>query len=97
MQEINDNLLDKLLYMARLSLSENERIAMKKDLAKMTKWLKQLEEVDTKACLPITSMTQELNRFREDIPEKPLPSQALLHNAPDRSSQYFRTPSVQKN
>lgn len=97
MKEINDELMDKLLHMARLEFSQEVRLEMKEELNKMTEWLKKLTEIDTEGIEPMTTMTTETNRLREDIPQAPLSSEQVLSNAPDRSSHYFRTLSVNKD
>ena len=96
MKEINDELMDKLLYMARLELSEEARVGMREELNKMTRWLQKLGEVDVRGVEPLTTMNMETNRLREDVPMPPLPISKVFRNAPDRSSHYFRTPTVKK-
>ena len=96
MKEINETLLDKLLYMARMELSREDRKEMEEELNKMALWLKKLGEVDVEGVLPLASVTVECNRLREDVPEPPLPAEKVLINAPERSSHYFRTLTVKK-
>lgn len=96
MKVIQDELMDKLLHMARIELSREAREEMKKELNKMTVWFQQLNEVDVEGVLPLTTMSMETNRLREDVPSPPLPASRVLQNAPDRSSHYFRTPTVKK-
>ncbi|MEM7362294.1 MAG: Asp-tRNA(Asn)/Glu-tRNA(Gln) amidotransferase subunit GatC [Bacteroidota bacterium] len=96
MREINDELMDKLLYMARLELSQQARVTMAEELNNMTRWLQKLGEVDVRGIEPLTSINVESNRLREDVPMPPLAVSKVLANAPDRSSHYFRTPTVKK-
>ena len=96
MTEITDQLMDKLLYMARLEMSPAAREQMKKELNTMVNWLHQLRELDTNDITPLTTMSRETNKLREDIPVPPLSAEQALHNAPDRSSHYFRTPAVKE-
>ena len=94
MKEINDALMDKLLHMARLEFSEKAREEMKKELNKMTEWLQKLREVNIDGVTPLSTMTKEANKLREDLPQPPLAAEEVLSNAPERSSHYFRTPVV---
>ncbi len=96
MTEITDQLMEKLLYMARLEMSPAAREQMKKELNTMVNWLHELCELDTKDITPLTTMSRESNKLREDIPAPPLSAEETLHNAPDRSSHYFRTPAVKE-
>lgn len=94
MKELNDALIEKLLYMARLELSQKAREEVKEELKKMTKWFQKLREIDTDGVLPLMTMTREVNRLREDLPEVPLSVEQTLGNAPERSSHYFKVPVV---
>ena len=96
MKVINDALMNKLLYMARIELSSEARAEMEQELDKMTVWLQQLSEVNVDGLSPLTTMSTESNRLRDDVPQPPLPASSVLYNAPDRSSHYFRTPTVKK-
>ena len=92
MATIDDQLMDKLLHMARLELAEAQRLEMMNELNKMTTWLQKLSHVNVDNIQPLISMGQSYNRLREDTPQKPLQPSSALHNAPGRSSQYFRVP-----
>ena len=94
--EINEARMDKLQYMARLQLSPAHRLKMTKELNVMAAWIRKLQEVNTEGVTPLATLTTESNRLREDVPKEPLSPARVLHNAPGRSSHYFRTLTVKK-
>ena len=92
--EVNATTLKKVLYMARLAPTAEEKTRLHKDLNNMVDWVKQLSQVDTTDVEPLASMSHEVNRLREDTPQVPLPYEKALANAPVRSSHYFQVPLV---
>ena len=93
----NDELLQKLHFLARLRYQAATSQAMVKELNRMTDWLQELQEVDVTGVEPLYALTQEHNKLRDDIPVAPLSVEQLLRNAPARSSHYFRMPTVKKH
>ena len=43
---------------------------------------------------PLIFMSPEINRLRDDIPERTVSQDQALKNAPQRDSDYFRIPKV---
>jgi aspartyl-tRNA(Asn)/glutamyl-tRNA(Gln) amidotransferase subunit C len=94
MMVINQQLLEKLMDLAKLELSGVHEEAMLQDLNKISAWIEKLQEVDTTGVLPLATMSLEQDICREDIPQKPLEHERGLVNAPRRDSNYFRVPRV---
>lgn len=92
--EITDELLDHLSEMAKLSFVGEERPLMKAKLEKMTLFMEQLNEVDTKGVEPLIFMTDEVNVLRDDVPMETITHEEALKNAPKKDSDYIRIPKV---
>jgi aspartyl-tRNA(Asn)/glutamyl-tRNA(Gln) amidotransferase subunit C len=91
---ITRELLDKIAHLARLELKEEEAQKMMDDMSAIVTWMEQLNEVDTTGIEPLTSMSHEVNAFREDRVENQLDRADALKNAPDKDDAYFKVPKV---
>jgi aspartyl-tRNA(Asn)/glutamyl-tRNA(Gln) amidotransferase subunit C len=91
---ITRELLDKIAHLARLEVKENEAEKIMQDMSAIVTWMEQLKEVDTTGIEPLTSMSHEVNAFREDKVENQLDRKATLKNAPDKDENYFKVPKV---
>ncbi len=91
---INQQLLEKLMDLAKLELSGAQEEAMLQDLNKISAWIEKLQEVDTTDILPLATMSLGQDICREDIAQTPLAHEQGLLNAPCRDSNYFRVPRV---
>lgn len=87
-------MLDKIAHLARLYIPDHERQSMQEALSKTIAWINKLRELDTTGVEPLTHMTHEINRFREDIAHSTLSRQAALSLAPQQDQVYFRVPKV---
>ena len=92
--KITRELLDKIAHLARLELSEQDAQKMMEDMTAILNWVEQLNEVDTDGVEPLTSMSHEVNAFREDEVKPHLTQEEALKNAPKKDSDYFRVPKV---
>jgi len=92
--EINRTTLDKIAHLARLQFDEKEAEKMMADMTKIVTWVEKLREVDTTGVEPLTSMSQEMNVWREDQPQRTLSQEDALAQAPHTKDSYFRVPKV---
>jgi aspartyl-tRNA(Asn)/glutamyl-tRNA(Gln) amidotransferase subunit C len=92
--EINDELIDKLSSLSRLNYQGAEREEIKKDLSRILDFVNQLSKVDTSNVEPLVHMTNESNHLRKDEPVQEITHEEALKNAPDKDSDYFRTPKI---
>jgi aspartyl-tRNA(Asn)/glutamyl-tRNA(Gln) amidotransferase subunit C len=92
--EITRELLDKIAHLARLEVKEAEAEKIMQDMSAIVTWMEQLNEVDTTGIEPLTSMSHEVNAFREDRVENQLNHADALKNAPDKDENYFKVPKV---
>ena len=86
--------LRKIAHLARLELEAGAEEAMLESLSEILTWVEMLNEVDTDHIEPLQSMSQEVNRMREDEILPPLSRERGLYNAPKKDEQYFRVPKV---
>ena len=92
--EINRAALDKIAHLARLEFGEKEAEKMMKDMTEILNWVEKLNEVDTTGVEPLTSMSNEINAFREDVVSDVLPRDQALSQAPGKDEEYFKVPKV---
>ncbi len=94
--EVNDELVDKLANLARLTFEPAEKAEIKKDLQKMISFIEKLNELDTTGVEPLLFMTEEENVLREDEVKGSITREEGLLNAPLKNEQFFKVPKVIK-
>lgn len=94
--EVNDELVDKLANLARLTFEPAEKAEIKKDLQKMISFIEKLNELDTTGVEPLLFMTDQVNVLREDEVKGSITREEGLLNAPLRDDQFFKVPKVIK-
>ncbi|HLL44260.1 MAG TPA: Asp-tRNA(Asn)/Glu-tRNA(Gln) amidotransferase subunit GatC [Segetibacter sp.] len=94
--EVNDELVDKLANLARLTFEPAEKAEIKRDLQKMISFIEQLNELDTTGVEPLLFMTDEVNVLREDEVKGSITREEGLLNAPVKDEQFFKVPKVIK-
>lgn len=92
--EINDELLDHISHLARLSFEGEERESIKSDMKNITDFMNKLGEIDTDNVEPLKFMMNEVNVLREDVAAATISHEEALKNAPQKDSDYFRIPKV---
>jgi len=94
---VNEELIDKLAKLSRLSFDPEEKKARMKDLERMLGFVEQLKEVDTEGIDPLIHINPEVNVLREDQVTEELSQNDALKNAPEHDSFYFKVPKVVEN
>lgn len=92
--EINDDLVDKLATLARLSFNASEKESIKADLGKMISFVEKLNEVDTAGVEPLLHITTNNNVMRADEVSHPISREEALKNAALKDEQFFKVPKV---
>lgn len=92
--KINRELLDKMAHLARLEFNDKDAEKMMHDMTAIVSWVEKLNQVDTTGIEPLTSMSHEVNVFRDDNPQTELTNPEVLRNAPLKNEDYFRVPKV---
>lgn len=86
--------LDKIAHLARLEFDEKDAEKMMQDMTAIVGWVEKLKEVNTDGVEPLTTMSYEINMFREDEVKEHLSHERALLNAPKKDKDYFRVPKV---
>ncbi len=88
---------NKLCRLSRLSLNDEEKGKLLKNLKDILDYIEQLEEVNTEG-VPICYTVHETlkNVVREDIPETPMSRDLFLADAPSHTGGMIRVPPVLK-
>ncbi len=92
--DINDELLDKLAFLARLKFTGQARERIKQDMAQIIAMINKLNELKLEEVEPLTHISQHLQEGREDEPQSPLDKETILKNAPLSDSDYIKVPPV---
>lgn len=92
--KVNNELLDHIAHLSRLSFEGEEREAIKQDMENITSFMDKLEELDTSNVEPLIFMLDEVNVLREDVYKETITHEEALKNAPKKDSDYFRIPKV---
>lgn len=92
--EVNDELIDRLANLARLTFEPAEKTEIKHDLQKMISFIEKLNELDTTGVEPLLFMTDEVNVLREDEVKGSITREEGLLNAPLKDEQFFEVPKV---
>jgi aspartyl-tRNA(Asn)/glutamyl-tRNA(Gln) amidotransferase subunit C len=92
--KIDRPLLYKIAHLARLEFDEKDTEKVMQDMTTIVEWVEKLNEVDTEGVEPLTSMSHELNAFREDKAKTTLTHEEVLKNAPQKDANFFRVPKV---
>lgn len=91
---INRELLDKIAHLSRLEFDEKDAERMMQDMTDIVNWVEKLKEVNTDGIEPLTTMSHEVNSFREDEVKEHLSHERALLHAPKKDADYFRVPKV---
>lgn len=92
--KIDKETINKIAHLARLEFDEKDAEKMLQDMVNMVNFVEKLNEVDTTGVEPLTTMSHEINAFREDEVKPHLDRELALRNAPKHDSTYFLVPKV---
>jgi aspartyl-tRNA(Asn)/glutamyl-tRNA(Gln) amidotransferase subunit C len=92
--KVNKETIEKMAHLSRLYFDKKDEAKMLKSMNEILSWVEKLGEVDTDGVDPLTHMTVEINRMRDDRAEEPLPREKALVNAPAHNEEFFEVPRV---
>jgi len=92
MIEIKD--VEHVAKLARLELSEEEKVRFCAQLGDILKYVEQMNEVDTTGVEPMSSALDFCNVMREDIVKYDNTREELMQNAPEREGDFFKVPKI---
>lgn len=91
---VDRQLILKLENLARLELTETERLKLQGSLTDILTMVDKLEELDTEGVEPLVYINDDINVLREDIVKNQLSQSDALKNAPDHNAVHFKVPKV---
>ncbi|HFJ9294594.1 MULTISPECIES: Asp-tRNA(Asn)/Glu-tRNA(Gln) amidotransferase subunit GatC [Bacillus cereus group] len=94
MSRISVENVKHVAHLARLAITNQEAEKFQKQLDAIVTFAEQLNELDTTDVKPTTHVLTMKNVMREDVPEKGLPVEEVLKNAPDHKDNQIRVPAV---
>ncbi len=86
--------VDNVATLARLNLSDDEKIIMEREMGEIINFAKQLEKIDTTG-IPVTAHMMPIeNVFRKDVPCISYTREQLLKNAPQKQDGFIFVPQI---
>lgn len=92
--QITPELVDYVAALARLRLSEEERLGAQRDLGRILGYVGKLEELDTEGVTPMSHAFPVQNVFREDVALPSMARDDVLKNAPQQKDGCFLVPKT---
>ncbi|MDE3840818.1 Asp-tRNA(Asn)/Glu-tRNA(Gln) amidotransferase GatCAB subunit C [Bacillus methanolicus] len=94
MSRISKDQVKHVAHLARLAITEEEAEKFTKQLDAIISFAEQLNELNTEDVKPTSHVLEMKNVLREDKPEKGLPQEEVLKNAPEHEKGQFKVPSI---
>ncbi len=91
---IDDKALDKLCFLARLALNDNEREGVKAELTQMLDFVAELNQANVDQCEPMAHPYDTVLHLREDVVLTGDRCDALTALAPAASAGLYLVPKV---
>jgi aspartyl-tRNA(Asn)/glutamyl-tRNA(Gln) amidotransferase subunit C len=86
--------VEHIAVLARLRLTAEEKSQLIKQLDQILGYMEKLKQLDTSNMEPFSHAVDAVNALREDrVANRPDPD-ALLANAPERDTTFFRVPKI---
>ena len=89
---IDDETMENVCILAKLSLTEEEKEKAKEEMQKMLDYVEKLDELDTSKVEPMSHIFGDENVFREDVVTNGDESEKTLKNAPGEKDNMFMVP-----
>lgn len=86
--------VEHVAKLARLELSEEEKIKFTTQLGDVLKYVEQMNEVDTSNVEPMAHAVDFVNVMRDDIVNYEQTHDELMQNAPDSENGFFKVPKI---
>lgn len=86
--------VDHIALLARLGLTDDERVALRGELEAILGYVEQLSEVDTSAVEATASTVETPAPVRPDRAVNEDRADQMVANAPDRDRTYLRVPKI---
>jgi len=86
--------VEHIAALARLSLGEEEKIRLEKDLNAILGYVEKLNALDTQGIEPTSHTLEITNAFREDLLQPFKKGEKILENSPARHEAFFQVPPI---
>ena len=90
--KISEETIEYVGILAKLELSEEEKLAARSDMERMLDYIDTLNELDTEGIEPMSHVFPVNNVFREDVVTNGDEHEKILANAPEEKDQSFKVP-----
>ena len=91
---IDDETIENVGILAKLSLSDEAKEKAKEDMQKMLDYVEKLDELDTDGVEPLSHIFGDQNVFREDVVTNGDNKEAMLANAPKAKEGQYQVPKT---
>ena len=91
---IDDETLENVCILAKLSLGEEAKAKAKQDMQKMLDYVEKLDELDTDGVEPLSHIFGDENVFRDDVVTNGDNKEAMLANAPKEKEGQYQVPKT---
>lgn len=92
--KIDEKTVDYVAALAKLSVSEEEKAGVAKELDRILDYIETMNGLDTEGVEPMSHVLPVSNVFREDVVTNQDDREALLQNAPDKKDGSFVVPKT---
>jgi aspartyl-tRNA(Asn)/glutamyl-tRNA(Gln) amidotransferase subunit C len=86
--------IEKVARLARLELSEEEKVTFGNQLEQVLNYMEQLNQLDTTGVEPTSHAIPLFNVFKEDVVQPSFPQEEVLAIAPDEEDGHFKVPKI---
>ena len=84
----------EIAKLARMKVADKDESELARELNQILDWIEQLDEVDTKDVLPVTSVTSEILSQRDDKVTNLDQKDKVLVNSPSDNLDFYVVPKV---
>ena len=91
---IDDETIENVCILAKLSLSDEAKKKAKEDMQNMLDYVEKLDELDTDGVEPLSHIFGDQNVFREDVVTNGDNKEAMLANAPKAKEGQYQVPKT---
>lgn len=91
---IDDETMENVCILAKLSLTEEEKVKAAAEMQKMLDYVEKLDELDTRNVEPLSHIFGDRNVFREDVVTNGDNSVSMLANAPKSKENQYQVPKT---
>ena len=92
--QVDEATVRRIARLARIKITDSEAQSLQKELSGILDWVKQLDEVDTKAVEPMTRVVaQDLERRPDEVTDGEIAA-TVVANAPVTEDNFFVVPKV---